>query len=143
MGWAIAAATGVQCAQPRRRVAVITGDGCMRMNGIEVATAARYGLPVIFVVINNAALGNVWLRSHTLGPVPDELTRLPDHDWAAFAIALGCRGETVRQPADLAPAFERALAGPGPCLIDVKTDKAFATPVRDWASASTAYSYHE
>ena len=143
MGWAVAAACGVQCAQPQRRVAVITGDGCMRMNGMEVATAARYGLPVIFVVLNNAALGNVWLRAHTLGPVPDELTRLPDHDWAAFAVALGCRGETVRQPDELAAAFERALAGPGPCVIDVKTDKAFATPVRDWSSATAAFTYHE
>ena len=143
MGWAIAAASGVQCAQPGRRVAVITGDGCMRMNGIEVSTAARYQLPIIFIVINNAALGNVWLRAHRLGPVPDELTSLPDHDWAAFAKALGCRGETVREPADLAGAFERALAGAGPCLIDVKAGKAFATPVKDWASANAAYSYHE
>lgn len=143
MGWAIAAAVGVQCAQPRRRVAVITGDGCMRMGGMEVATAARYGLPVIFVVINNAALGNVWLRAHAKGPMPDELTRLPDHDWAAFARALGCRGETVRAPADLAGAFERALEGAGPCLVDVKADKAFTTPVKDWADALAAYSYHE
>jgi acetolactate synthase I/II/III large subunit len=143
MGWAIAAASGVQCAQPERRVAVITGDGCMRMSGMEVSTAARYQLPILFVVINNAALGNVWLRAHTLGPVPDELTSLPDHDWAAFAKALGCRGETVRKPADLTGTFERALAGAGPCLIDIKADKAFATPVKDWASANAAFSYHE
>lgn len=143
MGWAIPAAAGVQCAQPQRRVAVITGDGCMRMNGIEVATAARYGLPIVFVVINNAALGNVWLRAHTLGPVPDKLTCLPDHDWASFARALGGRGETVRAPADLASAFGRAFDGAGPCVIDVKCDKTAATPVKDWASALAAYSYHE
>jgi len=64
------AAVGVQCARPLRRVAVITGDGCMRMNGIEVSTAARYRLPIVFVVINNAALGNVWLRAHKFGAVP-------------------------------------------------------------------------
>ncbi|WOJ91022.1 thiamine pyrophosphate-binding protein [Methylocapsa polymorpha] len=143
MGWAIPAAIGVQCAQPQRRVAIITGDGCMHMNGIEVSTAARYKLPIVFVVINNAALGNVWLRAHKLGPVPDELTRLPDHDWAGFARALGCRGETVDEPAGLAGAFERALNGDGPCLIDVKADKTAATPVGDWASALAAYSYHE
>jgi len=143
MGWAIGAAIGVQCAQPRRRVAVITGDGCMRMGGMEIATAARYQLPVIYVVINNAALGNVWLRAHGLGPTPDEMTRLPDHDWAGFAKALGSRAETVRSPDDLAAAFERALQGVGPCLIDVKADKAFTTPVKDWAEAIAAYSYHE
>ncbi|MGE0234831.1 thiamine pyrophosphate-binding protein [Methylocystis sp.] len=143
MGWAIGAAIGVQCAQPRRRVAVITGDGCMRMGGMEIATAARYRLPVTYVVINNAALGNVWLRAHRLGPTPDELTRLPDHDWAGFAQALGSRAETVRSPDDLAGAFERALQGEGPCLIDVKANKAFTTPVKDWAEAIAAYSYHE
>ncbi len=42
MGWAIPAAVGVQCARPDRRVAVITGDGCMQMHGIDVQTAARY-----------------------------------------------------------------------------------------------------
>jgi acetolactate synthase-1/2/3 large subunit len=84
MGLAIAAASGVQCAQPERRVAVITGDECMRINGMEVSTTARYQLPIMFVVINNAALGNVWLRAHKLGPLPNELTRLPDHDWATI-----------------------------------------------------------
>jgi acetolactate synthase-1/2/3 large subunit len=70
MGWAIPAAVGVQCAQPKRRVAVITGDGCMHMHGMEVQTAARYGLPIIYVVLNNNALGNVWLRAHQYGQLP-------------------------------------------------------------------------
>ena len=49
-------------AQPRRKVAVITGDGCMNMHGLEIQTSARYHLPIVYVIINNAALGNVWLR---------------------------------------------------------------------------------
>jgi acetolactate synthase-1/2/3 large subunit len=143
MGWAIPAAIGVQCAQPARRVAVVTGDGCMHMHGLEVATAARYQLPVVYVVINNAALGNVWLRAHTEGPVPTELTRLPDLDWAGFGRSLGCLGETVRDPADLAGAFERALNVSGPTVIDVKADRRCPTPVGDWATAVAAWSYHE
>lgn len=143
MGWAIPAAVGVQCAAPQRKVAVITGDGCMRMHGLEIATAARYGLPVIFVVLNNAALGNVWLRAHKEGALPDELTRLPDTDWAGFGASLGARGETVREPGDLQAAFTRALAHAGPTVIDVKTDKQFSTPVGDWAAACATWSYHE
>jgi acetolactate synthase-1/2/3 large subunit len=143
MGWAIPAAIGVQCAQPGRKVAVITGDGCMRMHGLEVATAARYQLPVVFVVINNAALGNVWLRAHTEGPVPAALTSLPDIDWAGFARSLGCAGETVADPADLAAAFGRALQASGPTVVDVKADKSFGTPSGDWAAAMAAWSYHE
>jgi len=143
MGWAIPAATGVQCALPNRRVAVITGDGCMHMHGIEVAAAARYNLPIIFVVINNAAFGNVWLRANKEGPVPAELTALPDVDWAGFGRSLGCQGETVTDPAELSAAFARAVASSMPTVIDVKADKSFKTPVADFAAACAAWSYHE
>jgi acetolactate synthase-1/2/3 large subunit len=143
MGWAVPASVGVQCAAPGRRVAVITGDGCMHMHGIEVATAARYQLPIIFVVINNAALGNVWLRAHLEGPVPAELTSLPDIDWAAFGVSLGCHGETVSRPEELAAVFTRALGNAGPTVIDIKADKNCRTPVSDFATACAAWSYHE
>lgn len=143
MGWAIPAAVGVQCAQPNKKVAVITGDGCMRMAGIEVATAARYQLPIIYVVMNNAALGNVWLRAHTEGAVPDELTSLPDVDWAGFSKALGANGVTVKNPEDLSKVFNIALQNKGPTVIDVKVDKRFSTPVQDWATACAQWSYQE
>lgn len=143
MGWAIPAAVGVQCAKPTHKVAVITGDGCMHMQGIEIATAARYQLPIIYIVINNAALGNVWLRAHKLGPIPDELTQLPDIDWAGFSKALGGDGITVTKPDDLSKAFLKALQSKGPVVIDVKADKRFLTPVDDWSKAAAAWSYHE
>ena len=143
MGWAIPAAIGVQCARPDRRVAVITGDGCMHMHGMEVQTAARYGLPIIYVVLNNGALGNVWLRAHQFGPVPSELTSIPDHDWAGFARALGAEGLTVTDPAQLEKTFQRALAANGTVLIDVKTDKNCPTPVYDFNAGARAWSYHE
>ena len=143
MGWAIPAAVGVQCARPDRRVAVITGDGCMQMHGIEVQTAARYQLPIVYVVINNSALGNVWLRARQYGALPAELTSIPDHDWAGFARALGAQGFTVREPAELASTFEKALAAATTALIDVKADKNFVTPVYDFSAGARAWSYHE
>lgn len=143
MGWAIPAAIGVQCAQPHKKVAVITGDGCMHMAGIEVATAARYQLPIVYVVINNAALGNVWLRAHHEGVLPAELTELPDVDWAGFAKALGAHGITVTRPEEIANSFFQALKNPGPTVVDIKADKRFPTPVEDWAKACAAWSYHE
>lgn len=143
MGWAIPAAIGVQCARLNKRVAVITGDGCMHMEGIEIATAARYGLPIIYIVINNAALGNVWLRAHIEGALADQLTSLPDQDWAGFSIALGGKGITVRRPEELVPAFTQALQNKGPTVIDVKADKRFPTPVEDWSKACAHWSYQE
>jgi acetolactate synthase-1/2/3 large subunit len=143
MGWAIPAAVGVQCAQPGRRVAVVTGDGCMQMHGLEVQTAARYGLPIVYVVLNNCALGNVWLRARQFGPLPSELTSVPDHDWAGFARALGAQGFTVNDPAQLEETFVTALAGKATVLIDVKTDKDCPTPVFDFKAGARAWSYHE
>jgi acetolactate synthase-1/2/3 large subunit len=143
MGWAIAAAVGVQCARPDRRVAVFTGDGCMHMHGIEVQTAARYGLPIIYVVLNNGALGNVWLRAHTEGPLPAELTSVPDHDWAGFGRSLGAQGFTVRDPGELETTYQRALAANATVVIDVKTNKNSPTPVYDFKAGARAWSYHE
>jgi acetolactate synthase-1/2/3 large subunit len=143
MGWAIPAAVGVQCAAPARRVAVITGDGCMQMHGMEVQTAARYGRPIVYVVLNNAALGNVWLRAHQYGALPSELTTIPDHDWAGFARTLGAEGCTVDDPAALGATFEKALAAKTTVLIDVKTDKNCPTPVYDYSAGARVWSYHE
>src|SRR6266851_3589160 len=143
MGWAIPAAVGAQCARPDRRVAVITGDGCMQMHGIEVGTAARYRLPIVYLVINNAALGNVWLRARQYGPLPAELTSIPDHDWAGFARALGAQGFTVRDPAELAGTLQTALAAGATAVVDVKADKDCPTPVYDFSAGARAWSYHE
>ena len=67
MGWAIPAGIGVKMARPDRPCVVITGDACMLMHGLEIQTAARFNVPVIYVVINNAAFGNVWLTSFENG----------------------------------------------------------------------------
>ncbi len=143
MGWGIPAAIGAACARPGTRVALITGDGCMQMHGIEIAVAARYRLPVLYVVVNNGALGNVWLRAHGLGAVPAELTTIPDHDWAGFARALGLKATTVRRPEEIAPALAAALGASGPYLIDVKAERNAPTPVYDFAAEARRWSYHE
>jgi acetolactate synthase I/II/III large subunit len=113
------------------------------MHGMEIQTAARYGLPIIYLVLNNSALGNVWLRAHQYGPLPSELTSIPDHDWAGFARALGAEGFTVTDPAALTKTFEQALASGKTTLIDVKTDKDCPTPVYDFAAGARAWSFHE
>jgi len=135
MGWAIPAAIGAKAARPEKPLAVVTGDGCMLMHGMEIQTAARYGLPVIFVVINNGALGNVWLRARQEGPGPMALTELPVHDWAGFARSLGLKAVTVTRPEELAPAFREALNANAPFLVDARCDKAFPTPVSPFSQA--------
>jgi acetolactate synthase-1/2/3 large subunit len=135
MGWAIPAGIGARLARPDQPVVVVTGDGCMLMHGMEIQTAARYQIPVIFLVINNSALGNVWLRAQQEGPGPAALTELPTHDWAGFARSLGLQAATVSAPAELIPAFQTALATGKPYLLDVRCDRACPTPVTPYNQA--------
>jgi acetolactate synthase-1/2/3 large subunit len=135
MGWAIPAAVGAKAARPEPPLAVVTGDGCMLMHGMEIQTAARYGIAVIFVVLNNSALGNVWLRAHQLGPGPAALTEIPTHDWAGFARSLGLQAATVETPDQLTPAFGAALEAEAPYLLDIRCDRSFATPVSPFDEA--------
>jgi acetolactate synthase-1/2/3 large subunit len=143
MGWAIGAGVGAKAARPQSPVVVFTGDGCMRMHGMEVQSSARAGLPVIYVVSNNRALGNVWLRVHKSGPVPAHLTETPEQDWAGFARILGADGATIRKAEELVPALEKALAANKTFVIDVKTERDAATPVEPYAKGKAAWSYHE
>lgn len=65
MGIGIGSAIGSKLAEPERPVVCITGDGCFFMHGMEILTAKEKGLPILFVVINNARLGMVY-HGHSL-----------------------------------------------------------------------------
>ena len=59
MGFGTGAAIGAQFANPDTRVVHFAGDGSFRMNCNELATISHYGLPIIIIIFNNGALGNV------------------------------------------------------------------------------------
>jgi acetolactate synthase-1/2/3 large subunit len=141
MGWAIPAAVGGKLANPGVPVAVLTGDGCMHMHGIEIATAARYKVPVIFVVSNNSALGNVYMRAKKANPGAAAINRLPTIDWAAFGRVLGAGGRRVESPDKLAPALNEALASGGPFVIDVLTPADCPTPVGPYLKMAAEYEH--
>jgi acetolactate synthase I/II/III large subunit len=128
-------------ANPAAPVAVLTGDGCMHMHGIEIATAARYQVPVIFIVSNNSALGNVYLRARMANPGAAQMTLLPTVDWAAFGWALGAGGRRVETPDALAPALHEALASGGPFVLDVLTQRACPTPVGPFQAMADEYEH--
>jgi acetolactate synthase-1/2/3 large subunit len=65
MGSGIGSAIGAKLAEPDRPVACITGDGCFFMHGMEILTAKEKGLPILFIVMNNARLGMVY-HGHSL-----------------------------------------------------------------------------
>lgn len=119
MGWAIGAGIGAKFAKPDHPSVVVTGDGCMLMHGMEVQTAARYNLDMIFVILNNSAFGNPYLRAKKVGPEVAAMQILPTHDWCAFAQSMGAKGIKVERPEELVPAFQRALNEGGTQVINV------------------------
>ena len=87
----------------------------------ELETAARYRLPMVVVVYNDAAYG---AEVHHFGPMgrPVDLTRFPDTDFAALARAAGAEGITVRSREDLAPLKGWLGRRDGPLVIDAKVN---------------------
>ena len=118
MGWAIAAGIGAKCARPNDPCVVITGDGCMLMHGMEIQTAARNHLDIIFVVINNSSLGNPYLRAQKVNSEFAAMLTLPTHKWSDLALALGVKGARVTIPDEIEPAIRTALAEGGTWVID-------------------------
>ncbi len=122
MGYAVPAAVAAKAVHPGRMVISWNGDGCFQMNGQELATAAQYGLPVIFIVIDNAMYGTIRMHQERNYPARVSGTSIVNPDFAALARAYGAYGETVRATEEFAPAFERAVAAGRPALLHVHID---------------------
>lgn len=123
MGYGLGAAMGAKLAMPEKTVINIAGDGCFRMNMNELATAARYNIPVIEVVINNHVLGMVrqWQALFYGGRY--SATILDDQaDFVKVAEALGCKGIRVTKKEEMEPALKEAIAYGGPVLLDCQID---------------------
>ncbi|MGF6545953.1 thiamine pyrophosphate-dependent acetolactate synthase large subunit-like protein [Paraburkholderia youngii] len=108
----------------------------MMMHGIEIQTAARYRVKVIYVVLNNAAHGAIHIDAVGNGSISEQFTRLPNHDWTAFAASLGVTARHVQCLDDLDGALSEAMQHEGPFLIEVKTG-VFPAPNRYYAQATT------
>lgn len=123
MGYGLGAALGAKVAMPEKRVINIAGDGCFRMNMNELATASRYNIPVIEVVVNNHVLGMVRQWQNLFYEGRYSATILDDRvDFVKVAEALGCKGILVTKKEEFAPALQEAFACGGPVLLDCQVD---------------------
>ena len=125
LGWAIAAAIGIKLARPGQPVVVLTGDGCMQAHGNELATMARFQLPILVIVCNNSGYGSIQRRLAADEPAA-ALTRLAGIDWTQYAEALGCPGRRVENLPALLSVLATQLASlrqaeGAPLLLEVNT----------------------
>ena len=123
MGYGLGAAIGAKVGKPDVPVFNIAGDGCFRMNMNEIATASRYNIPVVDIVINNHVLGMVrqWQTLFYGGRY--SATVLEDKvDFVKVAEALGAKGIRITKKEEVEPAIREAMAAGGPVIIDVQID---------------------
>ena len=129
MGYGLGAIIGAQVGNPDKICVNIAGDGCFRMNMNELATASRYNIPVIEIVINNHVLGMVRQWQTLFYGKRYSNTVLEDKvDYCKVAEALGCTAIKVTKKEEVGPAIEKAIALKAPVLIDCliqEDDKVF------------------
>ena len=123
MGYGFGAAIGAAYGTGERSV-LVTGDGSFGMNLNELATAVRYNVPIVVIIMNNGVLGMVrqwqtlFYNKHYSNSVLERKT-----DFAALARSFGADGEEVTTPEELDEALNRAFKTEGPYIIDCKIDK--------------------
>lgn len=129
MGYGLGACIGAKVGNPEKICVNIAGDGCFRMNMNELATASRFDIPIIQVVINNHVLGMVrqWQTLFYEGRYSQ--TVLNDKvDFAKCAEGLGCDAYRVTKKEEFGKAFKEALKNNRPALIECvinEDDKVF------------------
>ena len=129
MGYGLGASIGAKLGCPDKTVVNVAGDGCFRMNMNEIATAARYNVPIVQLVLNNHVLGMVRQWQTLYYGERYSATVLNDQvDFVKLAEAMGAVGMRVTKKEEVAPALEKAISLGRPvvleCVID-SDDKVF------------------
>ena len=129
MGFGLGASIGTKIGNPDRVVVNIAGDGCFRMNMNEIATAARYKVQIIEVIINNHVLGMVRQWQTLFYGKRYSQTVLNDNvDYVKLSEAMGATAYRVTQKEEFAKIFQEAMEKEGPVVIDCQIgcdDKVF------------------
>jgi acetolactate synthase-1/2/3 large subunit len=116
-------ALGVKAAKPEKQVVVVAGDGAFGLNGFELDTLVRFGLPAVFVIGNDAGWGEIRIpQAGIYGEDAAVAVDLAPTRYDRLTEALGGHGEHVERPDELAPALERALSSGQPAVVNVMLD---------------------
>lgn len=119
LGYGFPTALGAQVANPDRKVVSVNGDGGFLFNVQELATMAQHRIPVVAIVFDDRAYGNV--RRIQQVRMGDRIiaSDLLNPDWVALAESFGVAGHLARDPAALRETLRDALASDAPALIAV------------------------
>ena len=122
IGWGIAAAVGVQLAQPNRRVVAISGDGSAMYSPQALWTAAHLKLPILFLIFNNQGyriLKERLLAFHGNDQYIGMNLREPSIDFTGLATSFGMPAKKITETAQFETAFKPAVISDAPCLFEI------------------------
>jgi benzoylformate decarboxylase len=119
LGHGMPAAVGIALGKPGSKVIAILGDGSAMYSIQGLWSAAQLKLPITFIIVNNARYEALHHFSKRFGLSHPVGTDLPGIDFVLLAKAQGCDALRVTRAAELEPALRRALAAPGPMLVEV------------------------
>ncbi|MFA9465853.1 MAG: biosynthetic-type acetolactate synthase large subunit [Velocimicrobium sp.] len=123
MGYGLGASLGAQIGRPDKQIVNIAGDGCFRMNMNEIATATRYNIPIIQVIINNHVLGMVRQWQDLFYEKRYSQTILNDKvDFVKVAEAMGAKAYKVTEKEQFEEVFKLAMEQKEPVVIDCIID---------------------
>lgn len=129
IGWGLPGALGVKLGMPSKRVLAVSGDGSAAWSMQSLWTAARYRIPVTYVITNNATYRQVKLvRRLLLGDYPlnekHAGMELDENviDFCQLAQSMGVKGQKVQKPEELSIALQTALESGEPRLVEVFTE---------------------
>jgi len=116
-------AIAAQIAYPDRQVIAVVGDGGFTMLMGEIITAVAYKLPIKIVIIKNNSLAQIKWEQMVFQGNPEYQCDLLPIDFVALAKAVGADGVRIEDPARAGELFDRALAMPGPVVIEAVVDQ--------------------
>ena len=118
LGYGVPAAIGAKVAQPDRQVLAVLGDGGFMFSVNELATAVKYELGIVFLVLNDQRYGAIkYLQEGIFGKYGE--VDLANPDFPALARAFGAEGSRVDGIDELPKALERGLGHRGPTLLEL------------------------
>jgi benzoylformate decarboxylase len=130
LGYGMPAALGAQLGRPNERVVSIIGDGSSLYYIQALWNAARYKLPVIYIIANNTSymilkggLLSIKGESAKAGAFPGMDISDPEVDFVAVAQGFGIEAMRVEKPDEVRPALEAAFAKRRPILLDVRINR--------------------
>ena len=128
VGHAVGMGIGAQLARPGKQVIGLIGDGGIGVAGFDIETAARYNIPVVYLVFNNSGWMNPSSQKLILPDVKDSWDMLPNIRYDKIFAEMGCHTELITEPQQIKPALERAFNSGKTSVINVIPDTTVLPP---------------